>query len=160
YGDVPGGVINLYPVQPGQITRLDAQEQKFYHAGDALLVVDEKPARLVLNKAKAALRLAQEELRQAETLPKKLRDDLIKRQKAAKEAAEHEQAAAERDWEYKQELAKKELTHKKVAQAAEELVKRLKAKARAEQRKLEQLEGEDVEAKARLAREVVKAREI
>jgi multidrug resistance efflux pump len=160
YGDLPSGVISLYPVQLGQVTRVPAQENHFYKPGEVLMEVDPRPARLMLDKAEAALRLAREELAQAETLPQKLRKDLIKQQKAARDAAEHELAAARKDWEYKQDLADKKVGSPKLAEAAGELVKRLQAKARSEALKLEQLDTQDVDAKARLARDAVKAREV
>jgi multidrug resistance efflux pump len=160
YGDVPKGVISLYPVQQGQITQLSAEENRFYKAGSVLLAVDKRPTQLLLDKAQAALKIAQEERTQAETLPRKLRDDLLNQQKKAHEAAEHELAIARLEWETKKDLVKKELVKNKVAKAAEEMVKRLEAKVAAEELKVKQLETEDVGAKAKLARELVKAREI
>ena len=57
--DVKGGVSQLYPVQPGRITKLPVQEGASVKKGDLLLQVDDTLAKVREEEAKIALNVAQ-----------------------------------------------------------------------------------------------------
>jgi multidrug resistance efflux pump len=158
--DVEPGVTNLYPTQLGRIVEVKAEENKAYKKGDVLLRVDSTKAERDLELAQAALGQAEEQLKQAETLPKKARKNKLEQQKALVRAAEHQLAAAKKDREYKASQYRKQNVNWKLVEQADEVVKAAAAKvdeARAGQKTLEDM---DVMAKARLAQKEVDLRQI
>src|SRR4051812_39751972 len=68
--DVDKGVVQMYPRHPGLVIKV-ADENQRVKAGDVLLQIDDKLARLQLDEARFALKEAEALLRQAELLQKK-----------------------------------------------------------------------------------------
>jgi membrane fusion protein (multidrug efflux system) len=160
YVDVESGVTPLYPAQPGRVVEVRAQANRTYDAGAVLLRVDDELVRTRLDEAQAALRIAQEELAQAEKLPKQERDEKVKQQKLAIKAAEYHLTSAQRDLEYRQLQAEHHNINAKLVDAAREQVERLRVGVQAEKARLDELNQLDVTAKARLARLAVEAKKL
>jgi multidrug resistance efflux pump len=158
FGDVEPGVTSLYPTQLGRVAEVFARENQVYKQGDFLLRMDKEKATHDLDKAKTALSLAQEELRQAQTLPKKERDAKLRQQKSVVEAAKQKLAAAEKERDYREEQYRNKNLNKLLFQAAEKNVRYLAAVLEAARAQQKELEEQDVMAKARRAEKEVALR--
>jgi HlyD family secretion protein len=66
--DVEGGVTPLYPVQPGRVVHIDAQEGQHVSAGAPLFRLDDTLALLQVREAQAALDVAKTQEKNAATL--------------------------------------------------------------------------------------------
>jgi multidrug resistance efflux pump len=157
--DVEAGVTSLYPVRSGLVTEVRAEENRSYPAGQLLLRVDPRLGQSLLEEARAELRLAREQLAQAEKLPKQDRDEKIKQQQLAIEAARRQWNAAQKATRQAEKLKQHSEISNLKFQAATDLAGRAEAAYRLEQAKLDELRNQDVMAKARLARIVVAAKE-
>jgi multidrug resistance efflux pump len=157
--DVETGFASLYPVQHGQVVEVRAEENKLYKQGDVLLRIDSQQAAAVLKKAQAALALAQEQLRQARTLPQQDRDAKLRQQKAVVSAAKHKLAAAKKERDYRDEQYKKKILNKLLLEEAVANVRYLQSMVEAAEAQQKELEDLDVQAKYRLAEREVALRQ-
>jgi len=102
--DAADGVADLYPSQQGEIIKLIA-EGKSVEAGDLLLEVDSRMQRLLVEKAEAALKAAQDKVKEAQLLPK-VQEAKKEQQEQAIEAAREEKKALNADLKNKLQMQK------------------------------------------------------
>jgi multidrug resistance efflux pump len=86
--DVEGGVVNMYPRQPGLVARVFAVESQRFKKDDVLLQIDDSLARLQLEEAQLALKNA-ERLEQEAQIDEKVFPHKLKQQESAAKAYEH-----------------------------------------------------------------------
>jgi multidrug resistance efflux pump len=93
--DVESRVINLYPVQPGEVTYIPEgiRENASVKKDDLLFRMDDVQAKLTVETAADALKDAEIKLQQAQTQPAQ-HEALVRQQEAVLEAMKHEQAKA------------------------------------------------------------------
>jgi multidrug resistance efflux pump len=159
YVDVEGGVRPLYPVQLGRVVKVFAREGKEYDGGDPLLQVDDRHARLKVERAQADLKVAQEKLRQARRLVEQHKKK-VDAQKAAVRAAEEDVKAAQTQYDKAQRYYKNRIggSADDVASAAA-LVAKAKAGVTAKQAELAVVESMDPTAAITIAEQGVRDKE-
>ncbi len=155
FGDVENGVTAISPVQPGKVVEVLAKESKEFKAGEVLFRMDSAPARAILEEAEADLKLAEEQLAQAQKLPKQEWEDKIKQQKIAIRTAQHQVDAARANRDDALNKVRKQLANAFQGTAARELVKQLESKLELEKARLDELQHTDYQAKARQAERAV-----
>jgi multidrug resistance efflux pump len=139
YVDVDGGMTSLLPSQPGRVVAVDVKEGDTVEAGQSLLRLDDRQAKLRLEEATAAVRAGEQELAQARQLPGRHAAQRAQ-QLAAIEAVQHRLAATQQQYERQKELADKKLVNPRELAATAETIKELEATQRAEQGKLQELD--------------------
>jgi multidrug resistance efflux pump len=157
--DVPGGVINLYPVRQGRIVELPVKEDVEVEKGAPLLKIDDELPRIQLREAKLALEAAQKRKEQARTLAAQ-HEKKMQAQAAAVEAAQRKEASARaqaaKARRYRQDRLGGSAEDVK---AAEALVGEAEAGVKAEQAKLEVLRAMKPSVAVELADIDVRARQ-
>jgi multidrug resistance efflux pump len=138
--DVEPGVAKLYTLQPGRVVKVAAHDNDVVEAGAVLVQLDDTLAKADLVRARAALKVAENDRDKAKFLPVQ-RDAQIAGQTAAVAAKRHELAAAR----WKRDMAKrlsesKYGVQKEEYEASEEAVKALEEAVKAEEAKLTALE--------------------
>src|SRR5260370_6668221 len=66
--DVESGIVGLSPAQAGRIVAIDVRENQAVGAGDVLLRIDDREAKLRVQQAEAVLKSAEAQLDQANAL--------------------------------------------------------------------------------------------
>jgi len=159
--DVEGGIISLYPAQPGRVAKVLVRENKTVDAkGTPLLELDDRLAKDRVAEAQADLAAARDQLKLAEMQP--LQQVIRKKQQAeAVKAIESDIAAARSGLARKRNLYEAKQAPIQEVQIAEQLVEKLNASLRAENEKAEELKLADEQIKLQInrAEQEVKARE-
>lgn len=148
--DLEGGIIPLYPLQPGRIEQVLVKENQQVKAGAELIRLDDRLARLKLQQAEADLAAAEAKLGQAREaqLVHRSKIDL---QKEAIEAAEKRRSAAMHKVTRSRELVKDKFMSKEEVAGLEDLVKEAEVGVRAEHKKLDILKQLDPTLDLKLA---------
>jgi multidrug resistance efflux pump len=94
HGDVAGGVVPLYPLQPNRVVAVKVKEYEHVKKDEPLLLLDDRAAQAQLAKAEAALKAAEAQHELAGDLPKQHAEQ-VKAQQAVVEAREADVKAAE-----------------------------------------------------------------
>jgi multidrug resistance efflux pump len=145
YVDVEGGIAILTPTQPGQVVEILAREDQPVKAGDALVRLDETPARLTVEQAKADVSAAQTQLDEARKLPEQHRHRLAEQGQAVT-AAQARAAAARQVQARYENLQKAGQSAPEEAAAAAERIREANAVVTAEEHKLAELKLVDPKA--------------
>jgi multidrug resistance efflux pump len=160
--DVESGVVGLAPAQAGRIIAMDVRENQAVRAGDVLLRIDDREAKLRVQQAEGVLKAAEAQLDQAKELPRQHQVKL-RMQDSAVQAARHRLLAARHQLDRKRELQQTGNLNASELAAAAELVSEVEAALDVEKDKLRELgdvdpalaakrvEAEASAAKARLA---------
>jgi multidrug resistance efflux pump len=155
--DVEGGLLELAPVRPGRVVAVPVREGEAVSAGAVLLRLDEEPARLQVQTARAALRAAQTQVALAEEAAR-LHPSRVAGQEAVAAAARSRGSAGREELRRKERLHDQGLVGEEERAAARHEVKALEALALAEGERLEGLRGEDPRLRVEQARaEVARA---
>jgi multidrug resistance efflux pump len=155
--DVEGGVLDLAPVRAGRVVAVPVREGDTVPAGAALLRLDDEPARLQMQHAKAAREAALARVALARQAVK-LHPFRVAGQESLAVSARRRASAGHEELQRKERLFEQRLIGKEEATAAREEVKSLEAVADAEARRLEGLRAEDPGLAVRQARaEVARA---
>src|SRR6516165_4404048 len=93
HGDIEGGVVPLYPLQPNRVVKVRVKEYQHVEAGAVLMDMDDKLAQDTLREAEAALKAAEAQLKLAELIPKQ-HEEQVKGQEVAVQAREADVEAA------------------------------------------------------------------
>ena len=137
--DVLSRIINLYPVQPGEVTEIpaDIKENAFVKKGSVLFRMDDHQAKLNVQMAQEALEDAKLKLAQAEKTPGQ-HASLMEQQEVAIEAAKREQAIRQANYDEADRLFKdpQRLVNKEKRDAAFEGLKKAEEGVKAEEKKL------------------------
>jgi multidrug resistance efflux pump len=157
--DVEGGVAPLYPLQPGRVAKVLAQEGKAVKAGDPLLELDATLAKLQRDKARAALDASKVQQKNAGLLAEQHRQKLAAQRQAV--------AAAKTEVELAQVLADKAKRRydnetggsKEDVESARLLVQKAQAGLKGEEAKQAALEALKPEIAVELADKDVAAKE-
>jgi HlyD family secretion protein len=157
--DVDGGVLDLAPVRPGRVVAIPVHEGDVVAAGVTLLQLDEQPARLQIQTARAAQEAAQAQVVLAEEAVR-LHPSRVAGQQALARAASNRVSASREELRRKQlQFAKGLGGFREEITAAQDEVKALEAVAEAEDKRLEALRAENPELRVQQARaEVARAR--
>lgn len=154
YVDLEHGVTSLYPLQPGRVVDVPVHEGESVPEGTVLVRLDEGPAQSRVAEAEAALAVAQLQLDKARKLPEQQRSR-IAQQKDAVEVAHLRVEAARRLLVRKQKLAQRQLIDTEEPAVTEDQVKELEVLERTEQKRLDELTGQDpTEGERRAEKEV------
>jgi multidrug resistance efflux pump len=156
--DTPTGVTSLYPVQPGEVVKVWAEENQTYKKDKVLLVLDNTLAKAKRDEAQADLDAAEEALRQARKLSRQY-EIQKEEQRLAIQAAKEELARAKHERDYKAFQLKHNNVRQEIVDAADAMVRRLQIAVDVEKKKMEELGLLDAEGKVRIAEEAVKAKQ-
>jgi multidrug resistance efflux pump len=140
--DVESGIVGLSPAQAGRVVSIDVRENQTVQAGDVLLRIDDRQARLRVQQAEASLKAAQVQLDQAKELPGQHRSKLTQ-QAAAVNVARYRVSAAHHQLDRKRELYRSENLNSRELAAAAELVGEVETVEQAEKEKLRELQALD-----------------
>ncbi|MFN4258625.1 MAG: HlyD family secretion protein [Gemmataceae bacterium] len=150
--DVEGGIISIYPAQPGRVQYVRVQENQHVDKGDILLELDDFLAQKRLAEAQAAERVVQTQVELARQLETQYHFK-VRQLEAGIEAAQQAQNAAAADLRRQQHLVSIQARGtKETLEAAEANVKRLEAMVRVEEIRLEELKSHSQDAKLQLER--------
>lgn len=137
--DVESGIAGLSPAQAGRIVSIEVRENQSVRAGEPLLCLDDRLARLRVQQADASLKVAETQLEQAEESLGQHRFKLTQ-QAAAVDVARHRVSAARHQLERKRELQRSGNLNTRETAAATELVNELETVEQAEKEKLKELQ--------------------
>ncbi len=154
--DVEGGLLELAPVRSGRVVAVSVHEGEAVPAGAVLLRLDEQPAQLLVQQARAAQQVAETQVALAEEAAR-LHTFRVAGQEALARAARNRVPAAREQMERKERLFDQGLIDKEEKAAARQEVKTLESLAEAEEKRVEGLRGENPclrvqQARAELAR--------
>jgi multidrug resistance efflux pump len=155
--DVEPGVRSLYPLQPGRIVEVLVREEDAVSKGAVLLRLDDRPAKFLVEQAKADLQAAELQLTDARRLPQQHKIK-ISQQKLAIQAIEHRLSAARHGLSRKLSLVKGGNASSEEGDAATDLVHELEAAVEVEKDKLRELELIDPTTKITLAEADISAK--
>jgi multidrug resistance efflux pump len=155
--DVEGGLVELAPVHSGRVVAVNVREGEAVSAGAVLLRLDEQPATLLVQQARAAQQTAQSQVALAEEAIRTHSSRLSAQEAFARAARSRVQAAREQLGR-KERLFDRGLIDNEEKAAAQHEVKTLEALAEAEEKRVEGLRGENpnlrvTQARAELARQ-------
>jgi HlyD family secretion protein len=155
--DVEGGLLQLAPVRPGRVVAVGVREGEAVSAGAVLLRLDEQPARLLVQQARAACQAAQTQVALAEEAVR-THSSRLAAQEALARAARSRVPAAREQMGRTERLFDRGLTDKEEKAAARHEVEALESLAEAEEKRVEGFRGEDPhlrveQARAELARQ-------
>lgn len=154
--DVRGGVIPLYPLQSGRVTKIEANDRQEVKSGDILFRMDDRLAQDTLIEARAALKAAEAQLKAAQVIPEQqLKQTLA--QKAVIKARESELTVARLKRDQAVRFEQDKLVPPETAPIAEESVRGLMAALDGEKAKLAGLEASDPQTQILRAEQDVKA---
>jgi len=156
--DVDGGIRNLAPSQPGEVTEIFVTEGQHVKEGDPILKVNDEPAKIAVAGHEAALENAGAQLKQARPGIETLRLSL-EEQQAAIDAAQAKLSAAESQLKRLESLKEKDLTNENELNSARSMVAGLKSALSAEQIKYRKIQGLKPEEKIKEAESGVKVAE-
>lgn len=140
--DVEGGLLDLAPVRPGRVVAVSVRAGDVVSAGTVLLRLDEQPARLQVQTARAAQQTAQSHVALAEEAAR-VHPARVAGEQALARAALSRVSAAREELRRKERLHDKGLIGKEERAAARDEVRALEALAEAEEKRLEGLRGQD-----------------
>jgi HlyD family secretion protein len=149
--DVEGGLLELAPVRSGRVVAVSVHEGEAVSAGAVLLQLDEQPARLLVQQARAAQQVAEAQFALAEETAR-LHASRVAGQEALARAARSRVAAAREQMERTERLFDKGLVGKEERVAAQQEVRTLESLAEAEEKRLEALHGENPRLRIEQAR--------
>lgn len=155
--DVEDGIISLYPLQPGRVRKLLAQENQVVKAGTELLSLEDTVANFKVQQAKEDLRAATAQLNKARLLPD-LHASKLAQQKEAVEAMEKRLAGARLKVKRAKELLDGGFLKPEEYDAALEQIKELEAGDRAEREKHRELKMVDTTLDVTAAEALVAAK--
>lgn len=155
--DLESGVTALAPERPGRVAAVLVHENETVEAGQLLLRLDDRAARLQVEQARADLAEARNRLEDALALPSRHKAQLAQ-QRAAVEAAECRRDAGRRRLARLQRLVKKDLCSDDEVRVAADELRGLEAAVRGESARLADLELIDPVLTAGRARALVEAR--
>ena len=156
--DVESGITALAPERAGRVAAVLVHENQIVEAGQLLLRLDDRAARLLVEQVRAELAEARNRLEDALSLPARHKTQLDQ-QRAAVEAAECRRDAGRRRLARLQRLAKQDLCTEDGVRAAADEVRGLEAAVRGESARLADLELIDPDRTIGRTRALVKARE-
>ncbi|HTU18294.1 MAG TPA: biotin/lipoyl-binding protein [Gemmataceae bacterium] len=156
--DVEPGLTALAPERAGRVAAVLVHENQTVAAGELLLRLDDRAARLQVEQARAELAEARQRLEDAQALPSRHKAQLDQ-QRAAVEATESRRDAGRRRHTRLQRLAKKELCSDDEVRAAADELRALEAAVRGESARLADLELIDPALTAGRVRALAEARE-
>jgi multidrug resistance efflux pump len=148
--DVDGGVQALAPTQPGRVAAVVVQENQEVEAGTVLIRLEDRPARLRVAEAEAALRSAEERFNEAQKRPQQ-QLARIAQQEGVIAGVRHQLATANLALTRKQKLERIQQISAEEVIAAAEQVKQLEALEQVERARLAELRLHDPEASVRQA---------
>jgi multidrug resistance efflux pump len=160
HGDVPGGVVSLYPLQPGEVSEVLVQENEEVEAKTVLFKLEDTLQQLQLREARKALEAAEEKRDEARRLEEQhaaQRDAQAAAVKAKKE--ELEVARQTRD-EAKRLFDKQLGPSEEKMKAVEANVRALEAVVQVEEAKLRVIDAVDPKAALRSAQIDVDAKKL
>ncbi len=155
--DVEGGLLELAPVRSGRVVEVNIREGEAVSAGAVLLRLDEQPAQLLIQQARAAQQAAQTQVALAEEAVRTQASRLAS-QEALARAARSRVPAAREQMGRAERLFDRSLIGTEEKATAQHAVKTLESLAEAEEKRLEGLRGENPhlrvqQARAELARQ-------
>jgi multidrug resistance efflux pump len=155
--DVEGGLLELAPVRSGRVVAVNVREGEAVTAGAVLLRLDEQPAQLLVQQARAAQQAAQSQVNLAEEAVR-MHPSRVASQEALARAAGSRVSAAREEMNRKERLFDRGLIGTEEEAAARHEVKTLESLAEAEEKQVEGLRGENPhlrvqQARAELARQ-------
>ncbi|MGH7172883.1 MAG: HlyD family secretion protein [Gemmataceae bacterium] len=156
--DVEPGLTALAPERAGRVAEVLVHENQIVKAGQLLLRLDDRSARLQVEQARAELAEARNRLEDALALAPRHKAQLAQ-QRAAVEAAECRRDAGQRRHARSQRLEKQDLCSEEEVRAAADELRALQAAVRGESARLTDLELIDLALTAGRARAQVEARE-
>jgi multidrug resistance efflux pump len=155
--DVEGGIISLYPLQPGRVQKILVQENQVVKAGTELLSLEDTVAKLKRKQAEEDLRAASAQLKKAKQL-KKLHKSKLAQQKEAVQAMTERLAGARLKLNKAKELLDMDLIRQNDYDVAQKQVKELEAGDRAEREKWNELKMVDTSLDVTAAEALVAAK--
>jgi multidrug resistance efflux pump len=156
--DVQGGVIPLFPLQPGRVVKVEVQDNQKVTAGAPLFRLDDTIARQTVAEAEADLVAAEANLKLARQGPEQ-QDKQVEGQQAIASARERDLDVARLKRDEARRLVANKLAREETAQMAEEAVKGLEAALQGEKVKLAALKKLDPHAAITRAEQDVKVRQ-
>jgi multidrug resistance efflux pump len=155
--DVEGGLLELAPVRSGRVVAVNVREGEAVCAGAVLLRLDEQPAQLIVQQARAARQAAQTQVALAEEAVR-THTFRLATQTALARAARSRIPAAREQMARKERLFDRDLINEDEKVGAQHDVKTLESLAKAEEKRVESLQGENPhlrveQARAELARQ-------
>jgi multidrug resistance efflux pump len=136
--DVQGGVIPLYPLQPGRVVKLEVRENQEVKAFAPLFRLDDTVEQELVAEAEAGLTAAEAQLKQANLLPQQHAKQ-IEGQQAVIAAKEHELEVVRLKRDQAHKMKDKELVRDEVVKMADEAVMGLEEVLKGEKAKLDGL---------------------
>jgi HlyD family secretion protein len=158
--DLIHGVTALVPLQPGRVAEILVEEGQTVAQGEALVRLEDGPARSRLAEAQAALEEAQLRLKQVGKLPEQQRSR-IAQQYDAVNAMRDRLSAAKRQYARQEKLVADKLADEKDLAISKDHVHELEAMLSGEEKRLDDLKRQDIEDDIRRVEkevEVMKAR--
>jgi multidrug resistance efflux pump len=140
--DVEGGLLELAPVRSGRVVAVNVREGETVSAGAVLLRLDEQPAQLIVQQARAARQAAQTQVALAEEAVR-THTCRLATQTALARAARSRIPAAREQMGRKERLFEVGLINEDEKVAAQHDVKMLESLAEAEEKRVESLQGEN-----------------
>lgn len=155
--DVEGGLLELAPVRSGRVAAVNVREGEAVSAGAVLLRLDEQPAQLIVQQARAAQQATQTQVALAEEAAR-AHTFRLATQMALARAARSRIPAAREQMGRKERLFEQGLINEDEKVAAQHEVKTLESLAEAEESRVESLRGKNPhlrveQARAELARQ-------
>jgi multidrug resistance efflux pump len=136
--DVPGGIVSMYPLVPGQVTRILVEEGQQVAKGAILFETDTSIADLKVKEARATKEAAEVQVKKAQNLAARFPFDLQARSDDL-EKARHDLSAADALNQHMQDLVSKNLANTAQAKAAAEKVEANRSGLKASEAQLEAL---------------------
>ena len=156
--DLEHGVAALTSTQPGRVVEVLVEENQEVAGGTELVRLEDRAARSRLAEAETAVELARLQLGQAKTQPA-IHRIRIAQQQAMRDAMHSRVQSARRVLEREQRLAKSAIITDSDRSINQEKIREVEAMERAEDRRQEELEAQDVEAGIHRAEYELKAAE-
>lgn len=150
--DLERGVASLSAIQPGRVAEVLVAENQHVDPGAELVRLEDAEARGRLAEAEAAVGLARLQLEEAEKQPA-IHRIRIEQQRAMRDAMHSRVEAARRTLEREDRLAKSSIITQADRSISQEKIREVEAMERAESRRLEELEAQDVDAAIDRARQ-------
>ena len=158
YVDVETGVVELLPTQTGRIVEIPIKENTRVEKGDVLLRLDEEPARLEVQEARAAVGTAEAQLEQVRPVPAQHAARLAA-QRAVVASCEEALKPVQEEYDRKLALQRRQVYSQKHLDDIEGRVRQLEAKRKSQEERLRELELANPQAEVRLAEEQLKMAE-
>jgi len=158
--DLLHGVTALYPLQPGRVVEVLAEEGQTVDQGRVLVRLDDGAARSRVAEAQAAVEEAELRLKKARKLPEQ-HNSRIAQQQDAVAAMRERLNAARHQRDRQRQLVKDQLADASDLRVREDQLREVEAMLRGEEKRLDDLKREDIDDDIRRAEkeaEVMKAK--